>query len=141
MRKFFRYSLARILVVGSASAEEQEGSANASSDQSTQPSKCVTNDSFKAAFEQYTQGEGALSANDPNGANRLANDGLKALGLSYMIKPTERNTPPPIDDTEMYLGSADMLERDGRIKEAAEIRLSMLHSRIEMYREGHNCGS
>lgn len=141
MRKSFRYGIIMVVFLGSAEANAEAGSENTAGNQIAKPQSCNADHAYTAASKHYAEGEKALSVRDFNLANMLARGGLEVLGSRYVTAPLNSLEPPPIDDTGMYLGTADMLEHDGRPEEAAQVRLSMLHTRIKAYRQGHNCGT
>lgn len=76
-----------------------------------------------------------LAKEDYAAASQLALSGLNIVGEDYDVGT------PALDDTGQKLAAAASAEASGNLLAAANVRVSVLKSRIELYRTSYQCGS
>jgi hypothetical protein len=82
------------------------------------------------------QANGAFQLGDWQHANRLADNGLKTLGYSYV--PTRLATSI-IDDTGQHLSLAYYWHLHGSPRKEALVKIHVLQSRLEQFRQSYSC--
>jgi hypothetical protein len=98
------------------------GTAKAQSKVEPRQARCDMTESFQRAQTSLADGERLIAWSDYKEANRILSAGISALG-NYDV-------PSVVDDTGQKLVLASSEERAGHLNTAANIRASVLRSRL-----------